>query len=59
MLVMKSDLLRRTKHFNQLIEEYENLTLEDELLNKIIKFEVKKAHEKDNQCYTLEDLDRG
>ena len=56
LIVMKADLLRRTGEFNQLIKDYERLTLKDELLNKIIKFQVEKAYEKDNKCYTLEEV---
>lgn len=55
-LVIKADLLRRIGDFDQLIEEYENLKLENELLDKIIRFQVQKAHEHDNKCYTLEVL---
>lgn len=56
LIVMKADLLRRTGEFNQLIKDYEKLTLKDELLNKIIKFQVEKAYEKDNKCYTVEEV---
>ncbi len=42
--------------FDQLIDEYENLTLKNEYLNKIIRFQVKKSHENDSKCYTLEVL---
>lgn len=55
-IVIKADLLRRVCEFNQLIEEYENLTLGDELLEDIIKFQVKKAYEKDDKCYTMEEI---
>lgn len=55
-IVMKADLLRRIGEFDQLINEYENITLKNELLNKIIKFQVEKAHEKDNECYTLKEV---
>ena len=55
-VVMKADLLRRIGEFDQLISEYENLTLEDELLEKIVRFQVKKAYEKDNECYTLKEV---
>ena len=56
LIVMKSDFLRRTNQFDRLIEEYENLTVGDELLDNIIKFEVEKAYEKDNMCYTIEEV---
>lgn len=56
LIVMKADLLRRTCEFDQLIKEYENFKLEDELLDKIIRFQVEKAHEKDSSCYTLREV---
>ena len=55
-LVIRADLLRRIGDFDQLIEEYGNLKLENELLDKIIRFQVQKAHEHDNKCYTLDVL---
>lgn len=55
-IVMKVDLLRRIGDFDQLIKEYENLTLDEELLDKIIRFQVKNVHEKDDKCYTLEEV---
>ena len=55
-LVMKSDFLRRSGEFEKLIREYENLTLGEELLDNIIRFELQKADENDTNCYTVEDV---
>lgn len=55
-LVIKSDFLRRSGEFDQLISEYENLTIRDELLDKIIQFQIQKALEKDTDCYTVGDV---
>ena len=56
LLVMKSDFLRRGGEFEKLLSVYENLTLGDELLDRIIQFEIQKALEKDTECYTVEDV---
>lgn len=56
LLVIKSDFLRRSCEFDQLISEYENLTIGDDTMDKIIRFEIQKASEKDTDCYTLEDV---
>lgn len=55
-LVIKSDFLRRSGQFDQLINEYQNLTVGEELLDNIIRFEIEKAVEKDTGCYTVEDV---
>ena len=55
-IVMKADLLRRIGDFDRVIEEYENLTLDDDLLNRIVRFQVEKAYWKDSKCYTLEEV---
>lgn len=56
LIVMKADLLRRIGEFDQLIKEYENLTLNDELLDSIIEFQIEKARQKDSCCYTLKEV---
>ena len=54
--VMKSDLLRRNGQFDEVIALYENLSLGEELLDAIIKFQVERSKEKDDKCYTLGDI---
>lgn len=56
LIVMKADLLRRIGEFDQLIKEYENFRTEEEILNKIIMFQLEKAQEKDSKCYTLREV---
>ena len=56
LLLIRSDFLRRSGEFEQLIREYENLTIGDELLDNIVKFQIQKAHEKDTGCYTVKDV---
>jgi len=55
-LVIKADFLRRSGEFTKLIDEYENLKIDDSLLDKIIKFQIKKAKEKDTYCYNIDDV---
>ena len=53
--VMKADLLRRSGNFDRLIKEYSSVKYSNEDLNQIIEFELKKAHEKDDNCYTVDE----
>jgi hypothetical protein len=53
---MKADLLRRCGEFDQLIKEYSNITTDEEIINKVIKFQIQKANENDTTCYTVEDV---
>lgn len=55
-LLIKADFLRRSGEFEQVIGEYESVTFDDDVLNKIILFQIEKAKENDVQCYTVEDV---
>lgn len=54
--VIKADLLRRIGCFEEVIDEYKDMVFEEEILQKIIKFEIKKAKEKDSKCYRVGDV---
>ena len=54
LLVMKSDLLRRSEMFDEVIESYNPLDFKEELLQKIIEFQIKKSKEKDASCYRVD-----
>lgn len=56
LIVMKADLLRRIGEYDQVIREYERFSLDDEILDKIIRFHVEKARQKDGGCYTLREV---
>jgi hypothetical protein len=56
LLVIKSDFMRRGGQFDEVIEEYSNLIIGEDILDKIIRFEVEKAKENDTECYTVEDV---
>lgn len=54
--VMKMDLLRRSGQFEALITEYSSVKFSQDILNKIAKFQLKKAAEGDTACYTVADV---
>ncbi len=56
LLVVKSDLLRRSGHFEELISEYKDVRFSDPLLDKILAFEIEKASQQDANCYTVSDV---
>lgn len=56
LLLRKADLLRRSGEFDQVIEEYKDRIFGDELLDKIVTFQILKAREGDDACYTVEDV---
>jgi hypothetical protein len=55
-LLMRADLLRRTRQFDLLVKEYEGQIFSEELLNKIATFQVEKAKKQDTACYTAADV---
>lgn len=52
--MVRADLLRRAMLYEQLVEEYESVHFSDELLNRILAFEIQKAKEHDPGCYRVE-----
>ena len=56
MVVVKTDLLRRTNQFDTLIAEYTGRTFTNDLLNKIVAFQIDKAQQQDTRCYRIEDV---
>lgn len=57
-LLMKSDLMRRAGQFDELIKLYASVSFDDDLMDKILAFQIKKAKEKDAGCYRVEDATR-
>ena len=55
-LAMKADLMRRCGEFDQLINEYSDIITGEEIINRVIQFQIQKAKEKDTTCYTVEDV---
>ena len=56
LLCMKADLLRRSGQFDRVVEEFKDVTIGEELHDKIINFQIGKAEKKDTACYTVEDV---
>ena len=55
-LLIKADLLRRSGQFEVLINQFKDIKFEDELYQQIIDFQIEKAREKDDSCYTVGDV---
>ena len=53
--VIKCDLLRRAGRFEDIKNEYSSVKFDNDLLNKIIAFQIDKAEKQDTGCYTVED----
>ena len=56
LIVVKADLLRRSEQFERLLSEYSDIHFEDELLNRIIRFQIERAKQKDTATYTVENV---
>lgn len=54
--IQKVDLLRRAEMFHATIGECCNLSTDEELLTKIITFEMDRAIDGDSKCYTVENV---
>lgn len=56
LMVLRADILRRARLFQQLIREYEFRFWMEDLHEKIIAFQVQKAREGDARCYRVSDV---
>ena len=54
--IIRADLLRKTRQFGRLLQEYEHVRLENDLLHKILQFQIVKAKNKDTATYTVKDV---
>lgn len=55
LLLMKTDLLRRSGQFGKLLSEYASSSFKNDVMNKVLAFQLAKAAEKDDACYTIQD----
>ena len=53
--MINTDMLRRSGHFAELKEEYQNFRFSDGFLQQLLAFELQKADEQDTACYTVGD----
>jgi hypothetical protein len=56
--VMKADMMRRAGMFEQMIEEYGRIFLNDPPLDRLLDFEREKAAAHDDGRYTLDDAEK-
>lgn len=56
LMCMKADMLRRSGQFDRVVEEFTDMTIGEELHDKIINFQIGKAEKKDTAYYTVEDV---
>ena len=56
LILMKADFLRRSGQFDRLVEEYGNIALDDENCDKVLRYQIEKAKEQDDKCYTTEEI---
>jgi len=54
--LQKADLLRRSGDFDAVIQQYNGEKFSNELLNKIVRFQIEKSKLKDDACYTVADV---
>ncbi len=54
LLLIKADLLRRSGQFETLLSEYASRHFKNEIMNKVLAFQLAKAAEKDTACYTVQ-----
>lgn len=57
-IILKADLLRRSNHFQELIEEFADYKDDSPGMAEIIGFELEKAREQDNACYSFDDINK-
>jgi hypothetical protein len=55
LLLMKTDLLRRSGQFDKLLSEYASRSFKNDIMNKVLAFQLAKAAEKDTACYTIQE----
>ena len=54
--LIKADLMRRAGEFNEVYNTYAPMILDDPDMNAVLSFQIHKAGECDDACYTLEDV---
>ena len=59
LIVLRADMLRRSGAFAEVIADYGETLLQDDMLKQLLAFELKKAGAEDSACYTVEDAMKG
>ncbi|WP_407382011.1 hypothetical protein [Methanobrevibacter sp.] len=55
-LLIKFDWMRRMGDFENLINEYENISLEKIAHSEVFRFQLEKAKNRDSSCYSISDV---
>ena len=58
MVSHKIDWMRRIGDFEDVIKEYNEINLKDETWHPFLQFQLEKAKNKDNSCYSIRDVIR-
>lgn len=53
--IMRLDVLRRSGQFEKLLSDYTGKSFSQKLFNDICRFQIQKAKDKDDRCYTVAD----
>ncbi|WP_155829735.1 hypothetical protein [Butyrivibrio sp. AC2005] len=56
LILLKADIMRRAKRFNEVVNEFSSKRLSDDRMNDYLQFEIEKAKAKDNKCYCTDDV---
>lgn len=54
--LIRADLLRRSLQFDELVREFGDMSFGNEIMDKVIAFQLELAAKGDSACYTLEDI---
>ena len=54
--LIEADLLRRSLQFDEVIEKFKDVILDDETQNDIISFQIELSMNKDSDCHTVEEV---
>lgn len=55
LILIKSDLLRRTGQFEEVIHGFKDLILEDKLQNDVVSLQIELDMKEDSDCHTVEE----
>lgn len=56
LMLIKADMMRRTRQFQALIDQYASVQFEDPRLNRILAFQIRKAKIGDARCFQLKKI---
>lgn len=57
LMLIKADLLRRSSHFNALLNEFQNVEFQEQIMNHVMAFQLALAKAMDTACYKVSDAE--